>query len=114
MSLLDAPTAGPPATPLATSKKGPFYERHDRSRAPVRRDELRSASRRAVARRRRLALGRPGPALPRHVVGLFRGELRLRPPAPHRRDDQAGAAPRRHLARVLQRPAAALPREALP
>jgi hypothetical protein len=61
----------------------------------------------------RLALGRPGPALPRHAVGLFGRELRLRASAPRRRAHAAGAAPGGHLARLLQRPPAALPEEAL-
>src|SRR5207244_7818616 len=79
------------------------HARPDRSRAALRRAQLRSPSRGALPRRGRLALGRRGPALPRHAVGLFGGELRLWPPAPAGGALRPGATPRGDIARFPER-----------
>ena len=89
------------------------HESH-RSREPLQRSQLRAASRRAGARARRASVGHRRTALRRHDERLFGGQPRPRPSAHPRRAHGAGRAPRRALARLLQRPARAVSRGAVP
>ena len=61
-----------------------------------------------VARRRRVPVGRPRTPLPGHDERVLGGESRTLPPAPYARADRTGDEAQRHLARVPQRPLAAL------
>ena len=91
-------------------RAGPRHRRRpprDRPRAPLRRAQLRSAARRARARRRLLAVGRARAPLSRHDERVLGGEPRPRASAHRARAGRAGAAARRHVARLPQRAAAA-------
>jgi len=102
MSLVDArPRA--PRQPDCHKQRRTFLWRHDALGAGTARD-YDPLSVVLFARRRRW-LWDDGPRYSDMCRPIPRW-LRLRPPAPHRRDDQAGSASR-HLARVLQRPPAA-------
>ena len=81
----------------------------DRARTPPCRTQLRPAAGRAGARRRLLAVGRARPPLSRHDERVLGREPRPRASAHRARAGRAGAAARRHLARLPQRAPAGLP-----
>ena len=97
------------ATAAAAGNTAAEYVRRERAYGARNYDPLPvvlSAGRRLVADRRRRA------PLPRPDERVLGRELRPRASEDRRRADRAGAAARGHVARVLQRPAAAAAREA--
>ena len=94
-------------------RKSQRRPRH-RARDPPFGAELRAAAGRADARRGLLSLGHRRQALRRHDERLFGRQPRPRASAHPRGAHRAGEPPRGAVARLLQRPARAVPRRDLP